>query len=64
MVKNIKFNLKEVVLKNKMIEVIKHTFGFCGEHWHPNIFTILISGLGLTPAFHYIKYRIKSYGKN
>tara|TARA_B110000503_G_scaffold55160_1_gene88516 strand:- start:1308 stop:1451 length:144 start_codon:yes stop_codon:yes gene_type:complete len=47
-----------------MIEVIKHTFGFCGEHWHPNIFTILISGLGLTPAFHYIKYKIKNYDKN
>jgi hypothetical protein len=28
-----------------MIEVLKHSFGFCGEHWHPNIFTLLLSGL-------------------
>jgi hypothetical protein len=47
-----------------MLEIIKHTFGFCGEHWHPNIFTILASGLGLSPAYSYIKHRIKSYDKN
>jgi hypothetical protein len=22
-----------------MIELIRHTLGFCGEHWHPNIWT-------------------------
>jgi len=22
-----------------MIEVIKHVLGFCGEHWHLNIWT-------------------------
>ena len=22
-----------------MVEVIKHTLGFCGEHWHPNLWT-------------------------
>jgi hypothetical protein len=47
-----------------MLEILKHTFGFCGEHWHPNIFTILASGLGLTPAYSYIKYKLKSYDKN
>jgi hypothetical protein len=24
-----------------MLETIKHLFGLCGEHWHPNIFTIV-----------------------
>jgi hypothetical protein len=47
-----------------MVEVIRHTFGFCGEHWHPNIFTILVSGLGLFPAVNYIYYKLKSYGKS
>jgi hypothetical protein len=46
-----------------MLEIIKHTFGLCGEP-HINLFTILISGLGLSPAYSYIKYRIKSYDKN
>jgi hypothetical protein len=23
------------------METIKHLLGFCGEHWHPNLFTIL-----------------------
>ncbi len=23
------------------METIKHLLGLCGEHWHPNIFTIL-----------------------
>ena len=22
------------------METIKHLLGFCGEHWHPNLFTI------------------------
>ena len=47
-----------------MIEVIKHSLGFCGEHWHPNIFTILLSGLGIAPALNYIYYKLKSYAKN
>ena len=45
-----------------MVEFIKHAFGFCGEHWHPNIFTLLLGGLGLSAPFSYIRYKIKSYG--
>ena len=40
-----------------MIEFIKHAF-ICGEHWHPNIFTILLGGLGLQQSYSYIKYKI------
>ena len=42
-----------------MIEVIKHSLGFCGEHWHPNIFTILLSVVGILQAYSYIKYKFK-----
>ena len=44
-----------------MVEFIKHALGICGEHWHPNIFTFLLGGLGLSAPFSYIKYKIKSY---
>ena len=44
-----------------MIELVKHALGICGEYWHPNIFTILVGGLGLTPAFNYIYFKLKSY---
>ena len=45
-----------------MIELVKHALGICGEHWHPNIFTvILVGGLGITPAFNYIYFKLKSY---
>ena len=47
-----------------MIEVIKHSLGLCGEHFHPNIFTLLLGGLGVTPTFNYIYYKVKSYGKS
>jgi len=47
-----------------MIEVLRHTFGFCGEHWHPNIFTILISGFGLSTPFYYIMIKLKSYNES
>ncbi len=42
-----------------MVEIIKHSLGFCGEHWHPNLFTLLLSGLGLSPALNYIYYKLK-----
>jgi hypothetical protein len=44
-----------------MIEFLKHALGICGEHWHQNIFTILISGFGLSTPFYYIMIKLKSY---
>jgi hypothetical protein len=41
-----------------MLEMIKHTFGFCGEHWHPNIWTFLGGTVGLLPGYSYIKYKL------
>ena len=42
-----------------MLEMIKHTFGFCGEHWHPSIWTLLGGTVGLLPGYSYIKYKLK-----
>jgi hypothetical protein len=42
-----------------MLEAVKHTLGMCGEHWHPNIFTLFIVGVGSLPGISYIKYRLK-----
>jgi hypothetical protein len=40
-----------------MMEVLRHAIGFCGEHWHPSLMTIVASGFGLVPAVAYIKSR-------
>ena len=46
-----------------MVEIIRHSLGFCGEG-HVNLFTILASGLGILPAFNYIYFKyIKRYEK-
>ena len=47
-----------------MIEFIKHALGLCGEHWHPNIWTFFLGGLGLQQSYSYIKYKITSYATN
>jgi hypothetical protein len=47
-----------------MLEILKHSLGLCGEHWHPNIFTFLMGGFGSLSVFSYIKHKIKSYDKN
>jgi len=47
-----------------MIEFLKHTLGICGEHWHPNIFTFILGGLGLSPSLNYIYYKLKSYNES
>ena len=47
-----------------MIEFLKHFFGFCGEHWHPNIWTLLLGGFGLQQSYSYIKYKITSYASS
>jgi hypothetical protein len=47
-----------------MVEIIKHTIGFCGDQWHPNLFTVIASGLGFLPGFNYIYFKyIKRYEK-
>tara|TARA_B100001059_G_C17387230_1_gene357312 strand:- start:319 stop:504 length:186 start_codon:yes stop_codon:yes gene_type:complete len=42
-----------------MIEAIKHALGFCGEHWHPNIWTLLLGGVGFSTIFSYVRLYIK-----
>ena len=38
-----------------MIEVIRHALGFCGEHWHPNIWAAFAGSPVILTAVHYIK---------
>jgi len=38
-----------------MIEVIKHTLGICGEHWHPNVITLLAGSPLILTTVSYIK---------
>jgi hypothetical protein len=47
---------------NNMLEIVKHTFGLCGEHFHPNIFTFLTGGVGFMSIYPYIKH--KYFNKN
>ena len=40
-----------------MIEILRHTLGICGEHWHPTIFTVLAGGLGLGHSIQYLRLK-------
>jgi hypothetical protein len=42
-----------------MVEIVKHSLGFCGEHWHPNIWTLLLGGFGIGTIYSYIKSYLK-----
>ena len=42
-----------------MIEFLKHFFGLCGEHFHPNIWTILMGSTGITTVVYFIKSKFK-----
>lgn len=44
-----------------MLEFLRHTFGFCGEHWHPNIWTVIFGGAGLTTTAGFIKLKVREY---
>ena len=50
-----------------MAEFIKHALGLCGEHFHPNLWTLLIGGaciliykhIGFSTIFSYVRSYIK-----
>ena len=42
-----------------MAEFIKHTLGICGDHFHPNIWNLLLGGVGLSTISLYIRSYIK-----
>lgn len=43
-----------------MIEVLRHVLGFCGEHWHPNIWTAIASTPIVAPVLYYVKHTWKN----
>lgn len=38
-----------------MVEFVRHALGICGEHWHPNIFTLTIAAIGGSQTLNYLK---------
>jgi len=42
-----------------MAELIKHALGICGDHFHPNVWTLLLGGFGFSTILYYIKSYIK-----
>ena len=38
-----------------VIEFIKHLFGFCGDHWHPNVWPVVASAPIVAPVVYYVK---------
>jgi len=42
-----------------MAELLRHISGMCGEHFHPNIFHLLLGGVGVTTILSYISLYIK-----
>ena len=42
-----------------MAEFIKHAFGLCGEHYHPNLWTLLLGGVGISTIYSYVILYVK-----
>ena len=42
-----------------MAEILRHISGMCGEHFHPNIWNLLLGGVGITTILSYISLYIK-----
>jgi|TARA_S200002703_G_C3624714_1_gene191834 hypothetical protein len=42
-----------------MAEIIRHISGMCGEHFHPNIWHLLLGGAGITTILSYIGIYLK-----
>ena len=42
-----------------MAEILRHISGMCGEHFNPNIWHLLLGGVGITTILSYISLYIK-----
>ena len=47
-----------------MVEFLKHTLGICGDHWHPNIWTAIVSTPIIAPIVYYIKCKCGGWFKH
>lgn len=52
------------IIHIRMIEIIKHTLGICGEHFHPNIWTAMASSPIILTTVHYIKCKCGGWFKH
>ena len=55
-----------MVFQNQLImaEVFKHALGICGDHWHPNLLTLLLGGVGISTIYSYVILYLKCKFKN
>ena len=47
-----------VLLLFNMIEFFRHFFGFCGEHWHPNVWNAIAFSPIVLYGIYYLKNKI------
>ena len=47
-----------------MVELIRHTLGFCGEHWHPNVWTAMASSPIFVSAYYFVKCKCGGWFKH
>ena len=47
-----------------MIEIIKHITGFCGEHFHPNMWTALSGYPLIASTVYYVKCKCGGWFKH
>ena len=45
-----------------VIEFFKHVFGICGDHWHPNVWTLVASAPIVGPMVYYVKCTLAALG--
>ena len=46
------------------IEFIKHVFGICGDHWHPNVWMVVASAPIVGPMVYYVKCKCGGWFKH
>ena len=47
-----------------IIEFIKHVLGICGDHWHPNVWTVVASAPIVGPMVYYVKCKCGGWFKH
>ncbi len=47
-----------------VVEFLKHVFGICGDHWHPNVWTLVASTPIVGPVIFYVKCKCGGWFKH
>ena len=52
------------LVDNIMIEFFKHLIGLCGDHWHPNVITLMAGSPVVLATVHYVKCKCGGWFKH